>query len=395
MMTLTSIEIIMWLLFAIVFFFYLGYFLVLYRFYRKSRQSKCSFSFIYPQVSLIVPTFNEAQTIRKKIQNIEDIDYPEDKIEVIFVDGNSSDQTVQAIETQKKECKKRISVVTQSERKGYTEAIIEGVLNSKGDIVVLTDAGSYHEPLAIKHLAKHFWDQKIGSVTGREVVLGDSKSLSEELEISYRFFYDFMRQAETEMDSTPDSKGEILALRKEICYELISKLRLHSRASFDSCVPYQAKLMGYRTVYDSAARYYESAPSSLMDRNKQQARRGASLVGSLLLFKNMLFRKKYGKFGLVILPAHFAMQVLLPWLVLSGTICFAIMNVIDPLKVLVLWILIIAAMLSKKSRTFLISFVQSQIALIMAMLRLTMRKDNLYIDTIPSTRKQYDIPTLK
>jgi cellulose synthase/poly-beta-1,6-N-acetylglucosamine synthase-like glycosyltransferase len=266
-------------------------------------------------------------------------------------------------------------------------------LNSKGDIVVLTDAGSYHEPLAIKHLAKHFWDQKIGSATGREVVLGDSKSLSEELEISYRFFYDFMRQAETEMDSTPDSKGEILALRKEICYELIPKLRLHSSASFDSCVPYQAKLMGYRTVYDSAARYYESAPSSLMDRNKQQARRGASLVGSLLLFKNMLFRKKYGKFGLVILPAHFAMQVLLPWLVLSGTICFAIMNVIDPLKVLVLWILIIAAMLSKKSRTFLISFVQSQIALIMAMLRLTMRKDNLYIDTIPSTRKQYDMPS--
>ena len=378
----------MWLSFAIVFFFYLGYFLILYHFYRKSRQSKDTFSFIYPPVSIIVPTFNEAQTIRKKIQNIEEIDYPEDKIEVIFVDGDSTDQTVQAIEAQKKECKKRIEVITQSERKGYTEAIIEGILNSNGDIVVLTDAGSYHEPLAIKHLARHFLDQKIGSVTGREVVLGDSKRLSEEMEVSYRFFYDFMRQAETEMDSTPDSKGEILAIRKEICHGLFSKLRLHPSASFDSCVPYQAKLMGYRTVYDSAARYFEYAPSSVMDRNKQQARRGASLVGSLLLFRDMLFKKKYGRFGLIIMPAHFTMQVLLPWLFLLGAICLAITTVIDPLIALVLWILIIAAMLSKKSRTFLISFVQSQIALIIAMLRLTAGKDNLYINTIPSTRKQ-------
>jgi biofilm PGA synthesis N-glycosyltransferase PgaC len=382
----TWIEISMWLSFAIVFFFYVGYLLIIYPFYRKSRRGESSASFIYPRVSLLVPTYNEAKTIEKKILNIEEIDYPEEKFETIFIDGNSSDQTVKTIAVLEKNCKKPIRVVAQSERRGYTEAIIEGVLNSNGDIVVLTDAGSYHEPSAIKHLVKHFWDKKIGSVTGKEVVLGDAKKIGEELEVSYRFFYDFMRQAETEMDSTPDSKGEILAIRKEICQELIPKLRLHPGASFDSCVPYQAKIMGYRTVYDSAARYYEYAPTSFNDRNKQQARRGASLVGSLLMFKNMIFRKEYGRFGSIILPAHFTMQVLLPWLFLSGLICFVIVSLTDPLIVLALWILIIVAVLIKRSRNFLISFVQSQIALIMAMLRLIVRKDNLRIDTISSTR---------
>lgn len=387
MSILASVEIVMWSSIGIVFLFYLGYFLILYLYHRKFGRAESPSTFIFPLVSLLVPTYNEAQTIEKKIQNVEEMDYPEDRIEAIFVDGNSTDQTVQIIEAHENECRKPIRVIAQTERKGYTEAIIEGVSNSKAEIVVLTDAGSYYEPSAMKHLVKHFVDQKVGSVTGKELILGDARRLGEELEVSYRFFYDFIRQAETEMDSTPDSKGEILAIRKEICDALIPTLRLHPKMSFDSCVPYQAKLMGYRTLYDSQARYHEYAPSSFKDRNKQQTRRGASLVGALLLFRNMLFKKKYGKFGSVILPAHFTMQVLLPWLFLLGMICFAIMTMINPLEVAILWFLIIGTIVVKKSRTFLLSFVQSQIALITAIFRLSMGKDNLLIDTILSTRK--------
>jgi glycosyltransferase involved in cell wall biosynthesis len=334
-----------------------------------------------------VPTFNEESTIGKKIKNIGEISYPEQKIEIIFVDGNSTDQTVQIIKSQETICKKSIRVIVQNERQGYTSAIIDGILDSKGEIVVLTDAGSYHESSAIAHLTKHFKDRGIGAVTGKEIVLDDGEKLGEKLEKSYRFFYDFMREAETEMDSTPDSKGEILALRKDICLELVPKLQLHPNMSFDSCVPYQAKLMGYRTIYDATAKYYEYAPSSFKDRNKQQIRRGASLVGALLLFKGMILKKKYGRFGSVILPSHFTMQVILPWLFLLGVGCFAALTVVDPVETLILWVLVLVAMVSKKSRTFLISFFQSQVALIGAMFRLLARKDNLRIDTISSTIK--------
>lgn len=347
-----------------------------------------SLAFSYPMISLIVPTFNEEKTIDKKIQNIANLVYPDDKMEVIFVDGHSTDQTTHIIQRQMKKCKKSIRLISQSRREGYTIGIIDGILNSKAKIVVLTDAASYHHPDAIKHLVKHFRNPEVGAVTGKEIVLGDNKKIGEELEESYRFFYDFMREAETEIDSTPDSKGEILALRKDVCNAIIKRLHTSQKFSFDSCVPYEAKLMGYRTVYDGAAKYYEYAPSSFIDRNKQQVRRGTFLVGALSMYKNMILNRKYGRFGLIILPAHFVMQCLLPWLFFLGSGCLLILTLLDPIKTLPFWIIFFGGVIvSKRSRNFLLSFIQSQWALVVAFFRLVSHKGSLHIDTIPSTRK--------
>jgi len=378
----------MWVSFLSVFLFYTGYFLVLSFFYRASRQNKKPSEFFYPTVSLIVPIFNEERVIGEKIQNVEELSYPNEKIEAIFVDGHSSDKTTEIIKNRMKICGKPIRLIEQETRQGYTRGIIEGILNSKGEVIVATDAAAYYYPQAIEHLVKHFRDSKVGAVTGKEIVVGAEGKLGPRLEESYRFFYDFMREAETEIDSTPDSKGEILAVRKEICINLIPSLQRSSRASFDSCVPYQAKLMGYRTVYDPEAKYYESAPASFRDRMIQQIRRGTVLVGALLLFKRIILNKKHGKFGLFILPVHFIMQCLLPWIFLLGASLLLILTVLDPMKTMILWILAVGAVIaSRKSRVFLISFVQSQMSLAIAIFRVAARRDSLFIDTIKSTRK--------
>jgi len=383
------LETVMWASFLIVFLFYICYFFVLYFFYKRSRYNKKLLEFFYPTVSLIVPVYNEEKIIAKKVQNIEELSYPSDKIEVIFVNGNSTDKTSEIIKNHTRKCKKFVKLIEQDQREGYTRGIIEGILNSRGEIIVVTDAAAYHSPDAIKHLVKHFRNPKVGAVTGKEMVLSDDRKLGSRLEECYRFFYDFMREAETEMDSTPDSKGEILAVRRDICNNILAKLELSPNASFDSCVPYQAKLMGYRTVYDPQTKYYEYAPASFMDRMKQQIRRATVLVEALLLFKGMLLNRKYDKFGLVILPAHFVMQCLLPWTFLLGVGCLLILTAIDPMKTILFWIIAVGAVIaSRKSRFFLISFIQSQVALVAAIFRLATRRESLFIDSIPSTRRQ-------
>ena len=158
--------------------------------------------------------------------------------------------------------------------------------------------------------------------------------------------------------------------------------------SFDSCVPYEAKLSGYKTVYEKAAKYYEHAPTSFKDRNKQQVRRGTFLVGALLLYRKMILNKKFGRFGLIILPMHFAMLCLLPWLFFAGSFCLLVLTFLDPIKTLPFWLIFLAGLIvSKRSRNFLLSFIQSQWALIAAIYRLSLNKGDLRIDTIPSTRK--------
>jgi poly-beta-1,6-N-acetyl-D-glucosamine synthase len=366
--------------------FYLGYLTLLLYFNKKGISKKETIEFTYPTVTLIIPVYNEEKVIEKKIHNIDELDYPTDKLTVIFIDGQSKDGTAHKISELSKISKKNITLIRQEKRDGYTRAVIQGILQAKSEIVVATDGGSYHYTDTLLHLVKHFADPQIGAVTGKEVVMGNKENVGLKLEQSYRSLYDFMRKAETQIDSTPDSKGEILAVRLEICKELIHKLKLSPNASFDSCVPYQAKLMGFRTIYDEKAKYYEYAPASFSDRTTQQVRRATLLIGALFLFKNMLFKKKNGKFGSLILPIHFVMYCIIPSMFLLGIISLAISTLMAPLAVVFFWIVTALLLMKKVSRTLLISFTQSQIALLAALIKLAQRKESLFIETIPSTR---------
>ena len=387
-MTLNSFFITLtWGSFLFILIFYASYLLLLYYFNKKAFSNKRQLEFIYPTVSLLVPVYNEEKIISKKIKNIEELVYPSDKIEIIFIDGKSTDKTPEIIADRSQKCQKSIKLIKQEKRDGYSRAVNQGILISKGEIIMATDGGSFHYPDALLHLVKHFTDSKIGAVTGKEVVLGKDCDIGPQLEKSYRVFYDFMRKAETEMDSTPDTKGEILAVRKEICIALIDPLRLSPNASFDSCVPYQAKLMGYRTIYDEDAKYHEYAPSSFSDRMRVQMRRATVLIGAMFLFKRLLLNKKSGKFGLLILPVHLVMYCLIPSIFMVGLVSLIVSTFLDPLTVATLWVVpILLLVASAKSRSFIVSFVQSQFALVIALFRLARRKESLFIETIPSTR---------
>src|SRR5215472_5370216 len=46
-----------------------------------------------PTVTIVVPTYNEEGVIRRKLDNIAQSDYPKNKLDVIVVDGGSTDKT--------------------------------------------------------------------------------------------------------------------------------------------------------------------------------------------------------------------------------------------------------------------------------------------------------------
>jgi len=189
------------------------------------------------------------------------------------------------------------------------------------------------------------------------------------------------------MDSPFDVKGEICAIRREICGHLLSdNPKLLTRACVDCCLSCQARLEGYRTIFEPEAKYYEQVTSTLKDRMKQQVRRGTILIESLLLYKKMLFNKKYGLFGSIVLPAHLFMLVILPWLFVLGSISFLILFVTYPVNFLIPLVIILFVLLVKPK--LFLSFVQSQFALVAATLRIVMARDSQIIEQLPSTRRQ-------
>ena len=370
--------------FAIPFFIFGTYGLILF-YYRQNRRlngDSYNADTFEPMVSVVTPTHNESSIMSKKIENLLATKYPKDKLEIIFVD-DSNDSTPDIIRDYI-EKNPNIRLISFGKRMGYSPSMLAGVKASIGEIIVLSDAGSFHDADTIGNLVRHFRDSKVGAVTGKDVILNDNEVVGSS-EVLYMKFLDFVRKAETNMDSTFYFKGEASAARKS----LISDFEGCS-ATFDTATALFIRQKGYKTIFDSDAKFYEYAPETRDERIKQKTIRAANWIKILFQFKGMAFRNRYGKFGLLTVPANFGMLLVTPIAILAGLISLVVLTLFDPFFSLFIWVpLGVAALLAFGiSRNLLSTFVDLEVSLLKALFEIAFTKTKHdQIDTVKSTRR--------
>lgn len=122
-----------------------------------------------PSVSIIVAARNEEKNIYDCIKSLDQLEFPDDKIEIILVDDNSIDRTGEIIDefiTSKPKFKKIISDKAKGNLKGKTLAIANGIDYSKNEIIMTTDADCTVSPNWAKTLASYYVDDSIALVNG-------------------------------------------------------------------------------------------------------------------------------------------------------------------------------------------------------------------------------------
>jgi poly-beta-1,6-N-acetyl-D-glucosamine synthase len=349
----------------------------------KNENDSCKFERVpEPLVSVITPTHNEEKIIAKKVENLLASKYPKEKLEIIFVD-DSTDSTPKILEDYSLRFP-NIRLIKFGKRMGYSPSVLAGVKESKGDIVVLSDAGSFHDENTITNLIGHFSDSRIGAVTGTEVILNVDEKVGSS-EALYAKLHNFVRTAETNMDSTFYFKGEASAVRKS----LLSELKSYG-ATFDTATALFVRQKGYKTIFDSEVKFYEYAPKANDEYIQQKTIRAANWIKILLKFKSMAFNRKYGKFGMFTLPANFGMIMIAPVTILLGFLSLTILTVFDPFFSLYIWgslgvIALISIVLSKH---LLITFLDFEYSLLKALYQVAFtKKKHDQIATISSTRR--------
>lgn len=95
-------------------------------------------------VSIIVPIRNEEKYIKNFIESLLNQDYPKNEMEIIFVDGISSDRTREIISEYIKDNDNLISIMV-NEKKTAPYAMNIGIKNSVGRYVIRLDAHSYYK----------------------------------------------------------------------------------------------------------------------------------------------------------------------------------------------------------------------------------------------------------
>ena len=107
------------------------------------------------KISIIIPAFNEEESIRFVLERIPD----KSNYEIIVVDDGSKDRTVAIAEA----CGVR---VIHEPRRGYGRACVTGVENANGAIVVFLDADGADDPRQIPDLIAPFSEGNLDMVLG-------------------------------------------------------------------------------------------------------------------------------------------------------------------------------------------------------------------------------------
>lgn len=102
-----------------------------------------------PLVSIIIPTYNEAENIIPLLEKIsKTLKSINKKFEIIVVDDSSQDKTGEIVKRYSKS-HSSTSVIIRTQDRGLGKSIGLGIGNAKGDIIVGMDADFNHDPKTI------------------------------------------------------------------------------------------------------------------------------------------------------------------------------------------------------------------------------------------------------
>lgn len=311
-----------------------------------------------PTVSIVIPTYNEELLIGKKLDNIFELEYPHELIEVVIIDS-STDNTPEIIRNYQKKYN-NIRIIGEGERAGLATALNKAYAAAKNQIVVKTDCDSFLHKDALLHMAANFADPEIGGVCGKQVVINQSK-----VEEGYRSIQSKLQIVESWLDSTIIFHGPFSAYRKD----LIVPIDTASLAD-DSELAVKIRKQGYRTIIDPDIMFYEASQSRFFKRRMQKDRRGKGLIRLLLQHKDVLFNPKYGKYGMVVFPMNYFMMIVSPYLLLAlfFSVLFAVYLYTMPGAIVLCAIVFVFIYLGQADKLSILepiySFVDTQISLL-------------------------------
>ncbi|MBM4425833.1 MAG: glycosyltransferase [Chloroflexi bacterium] len=105
-----------------------------------------------PLVSIITPSFNQAQYLEETIKSVLEQDYP--RIEYIIMDGGSTDGSVDII----KKHEAGINAWVSEQDQGQTDAINKGFNRASGDILAWLNSDDTYRPKAVGEAVKFLMD---------------------------------------------------------------------------------------------------------------------------------------------------------------------------------------------------------------------------------------------
>ena len=175
----------------------------------------------HPKFSIIVPTKNEETVINRCLNGLLSIDYPKDKMEIIVVDGNSTDSTLKICSEFKEKYPQTIKIISETQTKGKPAALNLALPYVTGEIVGVFDADSLPEKEVLEKVAAYFGDAKVMAVQGRTTSVNERRNaLTRVVSMEERTWFQTLMAGREKLSLFIPLTGSCQFIRRNVLEEL-------------------------------------------------------------------------------------------------------------------------------------------------------------------------------
>lgn len=239
------------------------------------------------KISIVVPTYNRAETLAKVLPSLLEQDYPD--YEILFCDSNSTDETGKILE----ELSSPKIIHLKGNYRGRGEARNAGLKAAKGEIVLFTDADIIAEPNLLSEHARFHRENPKAAVVGCEVQVN-----------SYREYQEVRKNPEQRRTLHPPSRKELSWLYFLTGNASAARESLMSVGGFDDNftgyghedleLGYRLQRSGLKILYNRLAVNYHWHPVGFAEKCEKMRLAGISTVRFYHKHKDAQIKLKLG-----------------------------------------------------------------------------------------------------
>ena len=274
-----------WLCMAIVVYTYVGYGIVLYllvfvkRLATKAKPLADITDDRQPEVTLMVCAYNEEDIIAEKMDNTRRLDYPSDRLHLVWVTDGSNDNTNVLLSAYPE-----VKVIYFPERRGKAAALKHGIKEIDTEIVMMTDANTMLNPEAVREVARLMQDPKVGCVSGEKKVMARSNSdEAAQGEGLYWKYESTLKRLDSELYSAMGAAGELCVIRRQLMTDIPDDTLLD-----DFIISMEIVKKGYKIAYTSNAYAMEYGSADLHEESKRKRRIAAGGLQSCWRLRSLM-----------------------------------------------------------------------------------------------------------
>ncbi|WP_423747026.1 glycosyltransferase family 2 protein (plasmid) [Haladaptatus sp. SPP-AMP-3] len=269
----------------------------------------------WPSTTLVIAAYNEEDVIEEKIENSLELDYPDDKFDIVVFSDASSDRTDDLVKGYADE---GVELMRIEGRVGKTECQNQVTSRLDSDFIVYSDANSMYEPAAIKRLIARFSDG-VGCVVGELRYSDDSDVEGESL---YWRYEQAIKKLEARFHSLVTGNGSIYAVRRS------SYVPLSPGGISDFAEPLAVVSNGEKIDYADDAVAWERTGESVESEMSRRIRIVTRCWNTVTEFTELLNPLRYPRFAFQFI-SHKILRWLSPLLLGTAFVANAVLLLLD------------------------------------------------------------------